>query len=144
VKPLLADIFPDRIDAWGEKRSSLPEQFKAPEISLFFSMEFVDPALAPEYEKAVADFTYNIAVNNALRTDLASQDFTEVVSTLTVPVLIVHGRYDAVIAPSVGWALAKTIPTAEIEFIEQSGHLPFVERPAAFVDAVDTFLADMD
>ena len=139
---LLSDIYPDRIDEWRTTRANLQPQFSAPEISVFFSMEFVDPALAPQYEAAVADYVYNISVNNALRAELGTIDFSDAMAAYEKPALIVHGRHDAVLAPSVAWKLHQLIPNAEIRIIEQSGHLPFVEQPSEFAEIINGFLSE--
>lgn len=47
--------------------------------------------------------------------------------TLTVPTLILHGRYDPI---PLEWAeeLAKIVTTARLEVLENSGHVPYVEE----------------
>ncbi|MEL7486444.1 MAG: alpha/beta fold hydrolase, partial [Pseudomonadota bacterium] len=60
------------------------------------------------------------------------------------PTLVLHGRQDAVLAPAVAWALGDVIPNASVVFIDQSGHLPFVEQPDAFAEAVERFLSKPD
>lgn len=141
---LLSDIYPDRIGQWRETRRSLSPQFPASELSAFFSMEFVDPEKASAYLQSVSDYVYRIDVNNALRQQLSTLDFQPILKGLELPVLIVHGRFDAVIAPSVAWKVHKLIRGSRIVFIEKAGHLPFVERPDAFVQAVGTFLDEVD
>ncbi len=140
TKSVLAEVFPDRIQEWQRTRASLPPRFKASAIEILSAMEFVDTRRAEEYINAVADFTYNIEVNNALRRDMADMDFTRVVSSLSVPVLILHGRYDPVIAPSTAWGLHKQIPGSELVILPATGHLPFAEVPDVFVRTVETFL----
>lgn len=144
TKQLLADIYPDRITSWRETRQALSPRFKAGDISIFFSMEFVDPEKAVLYERAVSDYTYRIDLNNALREQLSTLDYTETVRTLDMPVLIVHGRFDAVVAPSVAWSLHKLIDGSQIKFLKQAGHLAFVETPEVFADTVETFLGQID
>ena len=143
-KQLLADVFPDRIGEWTEVRQGLSPRFSATEISVFFSMEFVDPAVLPVYEEAVADYVYNIEVNNRLREELQAADYTNVLEAFEGPALVVHGRYDAVLAPSVAWALHELISGSEITFIERAGHLAFVEQPEAFASTVGGFLDRLD
>ena len=141
-KQLLAEMYPDRIDEWRAQRAALPRRFEASQIRVFFSMEFSDPDLIDMYTAAVSGYTYDIAVNNALRAQLREVDYTESLQALPVPALIVHGRHDAVLSPSVAAALQRLIPKARLKYIEQSGHLPFVEQPEAFVEAVHAFLAE--
>ncbi len=144
TKSLLADLFPDRIGDWRRIRAGLPPRFKASAISILSAMEFVDDKQADAYIDAVADFTYNIEVNNALRQDMADMNFAPVVSALSIPVLVLHGRYDPVIAPSSAWSLHQQIPNSEIVIMAATGHLPFAERPAEFVRIMEEFLAGVE
>lgn len=144
TRQLMADIYPDRFADWMAKRRTLTPRFAASELSLFFSMEFVDPDKAVAYEKAVSDYVYRIDLNNELRAQLTEKDYTETVSSLNIPVLIVHGRFDAIIAPSVAWSLHEMIEGSQIKFIEQAGHLAFAEAPEAFAAAVESMLDALD
>lgn len=141
TKSLLREIFPDRIDEWQQTRASLPPRFKAREIAVFTSLEFVDLERLDVFLAAIAEFTYNIEVNNALRTDMASLDFAEVLGALTIPALVLHGRYDPVIAPLTAWELHQQIPGSELVILPATGHLPFAEVPDAFVATVGRFLS---
>ncbi|WDI32044.1 alpha/beta hydrolase [Hyphococcus flavus] len=143
-EPLLGQIYPDRISEWVETRQSLPDRFKAPEISVFFSMEFVNPDLAKEYEAAVAGYEYNIDVNNRLRGAMQEIDFTDLVSSFEKPALVMHGRFDAVIAPSVAWRLHNALPNSTFTVVEEAGHLFFVEKPDMFASELTQFLTSLD
>ena len=141
---ILREMFPDRIDTWVERRSALPPRFKASEIDVFTSMEFVDLDRLDGFLAAIADYTYNIEVNNALRQDMASLDYTDVVGALKAPTLVLHGRYDPVITPQTAWNLHQQIPGSELVILPATGHLPFVEVPDEFVETVTQFLARVD
>ena len=140
TKSILAGVFPDRIEQWQQTRRALKPRFKASEISVFTAMEFVDLARGNVFMKAIENYDYNIEVNNALRVDMADLDYTESVSAYNFPVLVIHGRYDPVISPATAWNLYKLIPGAEVEILAAAGHLPFAERPDAFVERVTRFL----
>lgn len=139
---ILREVFPDRIDAWQNTRATLSPRFKASDIDVFTSMEFVDHDRLDEFLAAIADYTYNIEVNNALREDMANLDYGPVVSNFEFPVLILHGRYDPVITPETAWKLHRQIPGSQITILPATGHLPFVERPQAFVARIERFLAE--
>lgn len=141
TKSLLGDIFPDRVEEWRRIRGNLSPRFKAGDISFFARMEFVDPRRAESFVAQVENYIYNIEVNNALREDMAAKDFSSVLRAFQGPALIVHGRFDAVIAPSTAWALHNALPASQIEILAETSHLPFAERPAAFAKIVDRFLA---
>jgi L-proline amide hydrolase len=62
---------------------------------------------------------------------------------ITVPTLVVSGRYDeatpATVAPYADW-----IPNARWEIFENSSHMPHVEEEDAYLRLVGAFLADHD
>lgn len=60
-----------------------------------------------------------------------------------VPTLIVWGREDRLIGMSVSLAerTARAIHAQKLVVIDDAGHLPQVEQPAAFVDAVEAFVS---
>lgn len=62
-------------------------------------------------------------------------------SEIRVPTLIAVGRHDFVCPPSQAARLRAGIPHADLVVFERSGHLPFLEEPAAFFDAVREWLA---
>lgn len=144
TESLLPQMFPDRIEEWQRTRAALTPRFKASAIEVFTSMEFVDLKRLDVFLQAIADYTYNIEVNNALRRDMADLDYSDVISNLSVPVLVLHGRYDPVIAPSTAWKLHQQIPGSVLSILPATGHLPFAEVPDAFVEAVAGFLNSAD
>lgn len=137
---ILHEVFPDRIDEWQSTRAQLPSKFKASEIAVFTSLEFVDLERLDVFLAAIADFTYNIDVNNALREDMANLDYTETLATLSIPTLVLHGRYDPVITPLTAWNLHQLIPQSDLVILPATGHLPAAEVPDDYVDAVEGFL----
>jgi len=141
---ILADVFPDRIEQWQQTRRALTPRFKARDIAVFTAMEFVDLAKGDAFMEAIKDYDYNIEVNNALRRDMAELDYTASVGDYEFPVLVIHGRYDPVIAPSTAWKLHQLIPGSEIAILSATGHLPFAERPTVFVERVQRFLAGQE
>ncbi|MFS8544189.1 MAG: alpha/beta hydrolase, partial [Limnochordales bacterium] len=56
------------------------------------------------------------------------------------PVLVIHGTADEVVPPRFAEDLARRIPGARLHWIEGAGHLPFLEQPQAFNQAVLDFL----
>ena len=59
---------------------------------------------------------------------------------IDVPTLLVWGANDRVYPRELGDAYAELIPGATLVVIPDCGHLPHVERPEAFVAALDKFL----
>jgi pimeloyl-ACP methyl ester carboxylesterase len=70
---------------------------------------------------------------------LASQrslDLTGELDQITQPSVVVHGRYDRARPPEQGRELAASLPDAEFRLIEEAGHTPVYETPAAVAAAV--------
>jgi len=59
-------------------------------------------------------------------------------ASITVPTFIVHGRQDPI--PLASSEEAARIMGAELVALDNCGHVPYVEQPAALFRAVDTFL----
>ena len=63
----------------------------------------------------------------------------DVLAGITVPVLIVHGTEDTVVAPAAADYAAGKIPGASLRWFEGVGHLPFAERVEDFAVALRGF-----
>ena len=59
---------------------------------------------------------------------------------ITVSTLFVWGEFDGIVTPDYGRAFAEGIAGAQFALIPNAGHLPHVEKPQAFFEAVDPFL----
>lgn len=57
-----------------------------------------------------------------------------------VPLLLVYARQDKMVPPIVGERLAKLIPDARIEWLEEASHFAHVDAPEAFLKAAIPFL----
>jgi pimeloyl-ACP methyl ester carboxylesterase len=85
---------------------------------------------------------WNMAVPSTIRGALIARetDGTDVYSRLSVPVLVTHGRDDAIILPSMAEHLLHHCPTAVASWYEGVGHMPFVEEPERFNRELDAFV----
>lgn len=72
---------------------------------------------------------------------LATGDLRGDLGSVTVPTLIVVGTADEATPPSDAIDLCERLADARLHRIEGAGHLSNLERPAAFLRAVDDFLA---
>ena len=61
---------------------------------------------------------------------------------ISIPTLVVWGSDDHTVSPDDGQAFAAAIPGAKLVVINRSGHVPSLEQPEQFVQAVETFLAN--
>jgi 2-hydroxymuconate-semialdehyde hydrolase len=59
------------------------------------------------------------------------------------PTLILWGQHDTNFGPAIAERLARDIPgVARIEWLENSAHLPMLEEPEAYAQAIDKFLSE--
>ncbi|MFJ2092113.1 alpha/beta fold hydrolase [Streptomyces sp. NPDC087901] len=77
----------------------------------------------------------------ALRGRAERPDYRDSLAGAGVPVLVVVGADDVYTPVAEARVLRGLIPDAELVVIEGAGHLPGLERPEAFSDAVVRFLA---
>jgi len=59
------------------------------------------------------------------------------------PTLLLWGTEDRIAPPDVGRRLREQLPGARLLFVPDAGHLPMVDRPAAFAFHVSSFLNDL-
>ncbi len=69
-------------------------------------------------------------------------DATATLPTIACPTLILVGDQDAITPVADARALFERIPSAELEIIEDAGHLSNLERPDLFTSHVATFLRE--
>jgi L-proline amide hydrolase len=74
---------------------------------------------------------------------LKTWDITDRLAEITTPTLLISGRYDEA-TPRIVGEIHQRIPDAEWVLFEESSHMPHVEEPGAFLDAVETFLRSVD
>jgi proline iminopeptidase len=106
----------------------------------YLGMLFVSTDKRDEFLSRFDTYRYNRAVNEALNADLAKYDMWPVLPLLTMPTLVITGRYDINVAPSTAWKIHKAIPNSQWAVFEHSGHLPYFEEPDEFVRIVGDFL----
>jgi pimeloyl-ACP methyl ester carboxylesterase len=66
----------------------------------------------------------------------------ESLAALAVPTLFAWGDTDQLAKPDVAQALASRMPHAEVTVIQDAGHLPHLDQPAAVAAAVNAFLQE--
>jgi non-heme chloroperoxidase len=99
---------------------------------------------------AAAMLGWNMVVPPAVRGALFAReiDGSDALASLTVPVLVSHGREDAIVLPSMSEHVLERCPTAEASWYDGIGHMPFWEAPERFdrelaelADRVDSSLS---
>lgn len=78
-----------------------------------------------------------IAILKGLR---ERRDLNETMRTSSVPQLILLGRHDEYITPEVADALVAAQPQAQVVWLENSGHMGFIEEPQLAAEAILAFV----
>ena len=113
----------------------------AADLAMYMTMLFHSPARRDAYLAAFrAADSYQQSVNRSVWNDLQRFDLNPELPKFRFPTLVVTGRYDFNVAPSVAYAIHRAIPGSEFAVFEDSGHLPFYEEPEAFVARLTRFL----
>ena len=100
-------------------------------IQRFLRACTAEPLSLAEWSTALC---WNMVVPPAVRGALISRqiDGTDVLSALTVPVLVTHGRDDTLVLPSMAEHVLAVCGTAGASWYDGVGHMPFVEDTVRF------------
>ncbi len=113
----------------------------AADLHEYMSMIFYTPQARDAFLARSSSFVYRQKVNKAVWADLQRFDLNPELPKFKFPTLVVTGRYDFNVAPSVAFAIHQAIPGSELAVFERSGRLPFCEEPGPFLTRVGTFLS---
>ena len=82
---------------------------------------------------------YSFVLGNRL---IANFDNRPELRILKMPTLIIVGRHDMILPVNHSQALSDYIPNSRLAIFEESGHIPFAEEPARFVQVIRDFVAE--
>jgi pimeloyl-ACP methyl ester carboxylesterase len=82
-------------------------------------------------------------IADALHGLSARPDSTPTLADVRVPTLVVCGEEDVITPPAESEAMARAVRGARLALVPRAGHLPNVEAPAAYDDALRGFLASV-
>ena len=130
----VADFFiltPDerRAMLWHDADSDLAQAYVAAPEGIEERMEHTLDRL--QTLQSVAKFTWPIP----------ERGLAKRAHRITMPALALWGDSDQVVPPEYAAAFRELLPNASVNIIPQCGHIPQLERPDAFHDAVTGFLA---
>jgi non-heme chloroperoxidase len=99
----------------------------------------VDRLDADLWESALC---WNMVVAPQIRGALIAReiDSDDVLSALTVPVLVMHGREDSIVLPSMARHVIERCPSAAASWYDGVGHMPFVEARERFDEELAAFV----
>ena len=145
ARDLLGELFPDVVARQAAVNASQDPsgQDAVNELRrLRRMMLFCSPENRDNYIKLAAHLPFSQQVNAALSEDINRLDLTPRARGFGMPVMIVTGRFDVVVPPSIAYKVHQQIPGSRFVIFERSGHLPFVEEPDAFATELESFLAN--
>ena len=92
-------------------------------------------------DEAATALAWNMVVPSAVRGALLSRelDASDVLASVSVPVLVTHGQDDAIVLPSMAEHTLTVCPAATASWYDGVRHMPFWEAPHRF----DRELADL-
>ncbi len=116
-----------------------------------FAQAFCEPAKAPEYaqyygnawtpeQEMQAEQDRQMAARLLWKPYMRSHTLPALLRGVATPTLVIWGRQDAIIPLSVGQRYARAIPGATAKVLDRCGHMPEMEQPEAFVQAVLDFV----
>ena len=97
------------------------------------------PKLSAQVRSLIMDSPAS-AMSGAIHGMLGRPDSTPQLSSLGGPALVIVGAEDALTTPEIVTAMRTAIPGSDMSVISGAGHLPNLEQPSAFNDAVRQFL----
>jgi len=96
---------------------------------------FADPSRARE----LTPFRVIGRVQQSVWESLGDYDLTPKLPLVAAPMLVLHGAHDAIPLAS-SRMIASTLPHGELEVLDESAHVPYVEGSEAFFASVREFL----
>ncbi len=116
-------------------RERNPDAFWKRAFELSVAGYFRDPSRA----KNLTPFRVGARAQKAVWESLKGLDLRERLKSVSVPTLILHGRYDPV-PLAASETLASMLPDARLEVFEDSGHALYAEETDRFVAVLDQWL----
>lgn len=128
----------------GEIRGMTPEQ-----VRLWLGNRMFAPQTPEDVKQAFAAFmaeqertgmTLNPQQLEAANKAMEGFDFRSDLPDLNLPTLVISGQHDILNPPEAGEEVARLIPNARFEVLEDSGHLATLEETSRFLALVEPFL----
>jgi len=109
---------------------------------------FSDPANIPDgiVDRVYIELSNRRAARALVRLSKSakSDNLSAHLAEITAPALLLWGQSDTVTPPGVAEEFNDLMPNARIQWLENTGHAPQIEQPAAFTKAIDDFLCEFD
>jgi pimeloyl-ACP methyl ester carboxylesterase len=148
---VLADTFPAAETPQGRKARGETADRLLREGMRGYADEVLHRMVAPYADAGVAAHVHRMMTATdprgaaaALRGRAERPDYRELLTRVPVPALVVVGADDTYTPVSDAEAMRAALPDATLRIIESAAHLPNLERPAEFDEALAAFLARLD
>jgi proline iminopeptidase len=115
-----------------------PQAYRQRNFELSVAGYFADPVSARD----LTPFRVSARVQESVWNSLGDFDLARdgTLAAIRLPTLVVHGRQDPI--PLASSETAAATMNAQLVVLDNCGHVPYVEQPAALFAAIDSFLAD--
>jgi pimeloyl-ACP methyl ester carboxylesterase len=112
-------------------------------IVRFLRAATTQPLTQEEWDTTVCT---NMVVPPEVRAALISRDLDndDILSTLSIPVLVTHGRSDNIVLPSMAEHILTVCTTAQPSWYDDTGHMPFLESGDRFNDELADFVTSVN
>ena len=142
---LFKNIFPETVErqnavAFAEELDD--EEAIQADLAEYDTMLCYSPEKRDSWVAQVDPTSFRYHVSQMLFQDAQRFNLNPELRKFHQPTLVITGRYDINVAPSVAYDIHKSIPNSRFEVFEQSGHLPWFEEPESFLNVVDQFLSE--
>ena len=143
--------YADEIEANARRKGATQEQLEALDASAEDEAEswrlwkLIEPLYFRTFDADLAERVMGKTVISVEAADageaiIEDWDLTPRLGEISAPTLILVGRDDFVCPPSQAKIMHEGIPNSELVIFGRSGHVPYVEEPEAFFDAVRGWL----
>jgi proline iminopeptidase len=126
--------------AHSHLRETDPEAYRQRNFELSVAGYFADPRSARD----LTPFRVSARVQESVWSSLGDFDLAGdgTLAAIRLPTLVVHGRQDPI--PLASSESAAAAMDARLVVLDNCGHVPYVEQPAALFAAIESFLAEAD
>lgn len=136
----LLDDISNKFEKTGNLEEYIRDHYEVSHKALKYDTE-KEEHFRPDFftlENERPDKVWNVVLPTIIES-FGDWDFRDKLSNITIPVLTVHGDYDAIPLESAReWS--SSLPNNRLLVVHDAGHLPWFEKPSMIFHALDTFL----
>lgn len=124
----------------SEQRKRDPTRATLEALRLLIPAYIYNQKFVPQLEKALINLDYySPRVNSLVWKSMKNFNLGGALKTLRAPTLIISGRQD-ILGEAVPMTIRDQIPNAQLEFINECSHYPWLDRPDRYFYLIENFL----